>query len=73
MEMSPHARGGSLEPGTPVEVRNGLSMGWAGGFEVAAVEHDGYRLRRLSDGSVLPAVFEPEFLRPRAGLGRRRA
>jgi len=72
MERSPHSAG-TLDPGTPVEVRNGLSMGWAGGFEVATVERDGYRLRRMSDGTVLPAVFEPEFLRPRSGLRRRPA
>ena len=58
----------SLSPGTEVEVRDQLSMGWAHGFEVAGAEPRGYRLRRLSDGSVLPAVFDAGMVRPRVSM-----
>ena len=46
-----------LEPGARVEVRRRFDQSWARGFEVAEVVDDGYRVRRLSDGSVLPVVF----------------
>ena len=52
-----------LEPGTRVEVRRRFDDRWARGFEVAEADPDGYRLRRLSDGSVIPAVFCPEDVR----------
>lgn len=60
---------GSFHPadsGTPVEVRSSFNQQWVGGFEVAepVAEPDaGYRLRRLSDRSVLPTVFPPEDVR----------
>ena len=45
----------SIEPGTRVEVRRQFDQRWARGFEVVeAVNGDGYRVKRLSDGSVLP-------------------
>ena len=49
--------------GTPVlvEVRNRFDGAWSGGFQVieALVEDDEtvFRLRRLSDGRVLPELF----------------
>jgi len=46
-----------LEPGTPVEVRRRFDHSWARGFEVAEVLDSGYRIKRMSDGSVLPAEF----------------
>ncbi|HZN14612.1 MAG TPA: hypothetical protein VFB78_10120 [Acidimicrobiales bacterium] len=53
-----------LEPGTRVEVRRKFDQRWARGFEVAeAIKDDGYRLRRLSDGSVLPADFAEDDVR----------
>jgi hypothetical protein len=53
-----------IEPGTKVEVRRKFDARWARGFEVAeAIENNGYRLRRLSDGSVLPAEFDEEDVR----------
>lgn len=58
----------ALIPGTEVEVLDQLSMGWAHGFEVAGADPRGYRLRRLSDGSVLPAVFDAGVVRPRASI-----
>jgi hypothetical protein len=57
---------GSIRPGMPVEVRNQLSMSWSHGFEVATVDGEGCRLRRLSDGRVLPAVFDVHAVRPAA-------
>ncbi|HVF73827.1 MAG TPA: hypothetical protein VM938_02160 [Acidimicrobiales bacterium] len=46
-----------LKPGTRVEVRSRFEDRWSRGFEVAEVLPDGYRLLRLSDLTVLPAVF----------------
>jgi hypothetical protein len=58
-----------VEPGTRVEVRSRFDDRWSRGFEVAEVEAgDGgketrYRIRRRSDGSVLPALFVDDELR----------
>jgi hypothetical protein len=56
-----------VKPGTRVEVRDRFDHRWTRGFEVAAtVETDdgaGYRIKRLSDGSVLPVVFAAEEVR----------
>ena len=54
--------------GTPVEVRTRFERSWAHGYEVAeGVRPDGaeprYRVRRTSDGEVVPASFSPEELR----------
>jgi hypothetical protein len=49
-----------------VEVRSRFDRGWARGFEVAetVVGNDpGYRIRRRSDGSILPVVFATEDVR----------
>ena len=46
-----------LKPGTRVEVRSRYDDDWARGFEVAEVLPETYRLRRLSDLSVLPVEF----------------
>jgi hypothetical protein len=54
----------ALELGTRVEVRRRFDQRWARGFEVAEViEDDGYRLRRLSDGTVLPTSFDADDVR----------
>ncbi len=53
-----------LEPGTKVEVRRRFDQHWSRGFEIADALDDGYRLKRLSDGSVLPVVFSDEEVRP---------
>lgn len=52
-----------LHVGARVEVRIGFDQSWARGFEVAEDLGDGYRIRRRSDGSVLPAVFADETVR----------
>ena len=54
---------GPIGPGTRVEVRSGYRSSWARGFEVAAVDGEQYRVRRVSDGTVLPATFQPEAVR----------
>ena len=46
-----------LEPGTAVEVRRRFDYSWVRGFEVAEVVDGGYRVKRLSDGTVLPSDF----------------
>ncbi len=46
-----------LAAGTPVDVRSRYIGTWSRGFEVAEIVGDTYRVRRLSDGSVLPTEF----------------
>ena len=54
-----------LVPGTQVEVLNGYQRSWSPGFEVAAVDQRGYRVRRHSDGAVLPVVMPARRVRSR--------
>jgi hypothetical protein len=58
-----------LRPGRKVEVRNRFDGSWSGGFEVVEEVDVGYRVRRRSDGAVLPGVFRGDEVRPE---GRRR-
>lgn len=52
-------------PGRPVAVRNRFTGRFAAGFRIEDATTPGaYRVRRLSDDAVLPAVFSPEELRP---------
>ena len=55
-----------LRPGDQVDVRNRFDGRWSTGYRVDAVvaDDDGYRfkLRRLSDGAVLPALFAEDVL-----------
>jgi hypothetical protein len=53
----------ALATGTKVEVRTTFDRTWARGFEVLESTPDGYRLRRLSDGATLPALFPGEDVR----------
>jgi hypothetical protein len=53
-----------LSSGTRVDVRNRFVGAWSHGFEVAEHVNDGYRVRRLSDDSVLPDVFPGDDVRP---------
>jgi hypothetical protein len=53
----------ALRPGTPVEVRSSFDRNWKRGFQVESVDGCGYRLRRNSDGSVLPTVFAFDVVR----------
>ena len=50
--------------GTRVEVTNRFDRRWSRGFEVAEVVGAGYRLRRVSDGRVIPVVFSAPEVRP---------
>jgi hypothetical protein len=55
-----------VEIGTRVEVRSSLERKWARGFEIADEVGGvvpGYRIRRRSDGSILPIVFSPDDVR----------
>jgi hypothetical protein len=54
----------AYQPGDRVEVRSRFDRSWSRGFSVEHADADGYRLRRRSDGSILPAVFPAEDLRP---------
>jgi hypothetical protein len=57
----------SVRPGTHVEVRNRFEAHWSRGFEIAErVDQNGapiYRVRRRSDGSILPVTFNEDDLR----------
>ncbi len=45
-------------------MRRRFDQRWARGFEIAeAVQGDGYRLKRLSDGTVLPTSFDEDDVR----------
>jgi hypothetical protein len=51
-----------IEPGTSIEVRARFNGRWCDGFEVAdLVDADAstvrYRVRRTSDGAILPVLF----------------
>jgi hypothetical protein len=61
---------GRLPVGTPVQVRNHFDRAWSSGFEVAddGAPEEGYRVRRRSDRTVLPAPFGIGELRPEPGL-----
>jgi hypothetical protein len=52
-----------LAPGTKVDVRNRFQGTWVRGFEVAEVTGEGYRIRRMSDGSTLGDVFSRDDVR----------
>jgi hypothetical protein len=52
-----------LRVGARVAVHTRLSQ-WSSGFEIAEVTERGYRLRRISDGALLPFEFVAEELRP---------
>jgi len=53
----------ALEPGTRVEVRSAFDRSWSTGFEVHEVAAGGYRVRRRSDGHVLPVAIPADDVR----------
>lgn len=57
-----------LPVGTEVMVKTQFLGSWTSGFVVAAQLEDGYRLRRLSDGSELPGEFDRVAVRPAIDL-----
>jgi hypothetical protein len=70
--MDPRNAEGSITTGTPVEVFVDYEQDWTQGFEVAEVASDGYRLRRVGDGQVLPAVVPVDHVRRPYGPGPNR-
>jgi hypothetical protein len=56
-----------VNPGTRIEVRSRFDQRWARGFELVEIVVDAgqaqYRVRRRSDGSVLPALFVDDDVR----------
>lgn len=48
---------GTIPPATRVEVRTEFDRSWTNGFTVEERTPEGYRLRRRSDGRVLPRIF----------------
>ncbi len=57
-----------VHQGTWVEVRSRFDQRWARGFEVGEVVEDSddnarYRIRRRSDGCMLPASFDDDEIR----------
>ena len=78
---APRPIGGTIAPGPVavdgrIEVRSQFGSRWVSGFavhEVVLGEEGslGYRLRRLTDGFVLPAVFPEADVRAAEGDGRR--
>jgi hypothetical protein len=62
--------------GEGVQVRNRFDGDWVQGFEVAEVQEGGngtrFRLRRQSDGWILPALFSDDEIRVGDRRSRRR-
>jgi hypothetical protein len=52
-----------LSVGDRVEVRRRFDAQWARGFEIVEITDDGVRVRRVSDGEVLPVEFAPNDIR----------
>ena len=62
-----------LWPGEPVEVLGSFDGNWSSGFEIAEVlggpPNWTYRIRRTSDGEVLPRNFDHRSVLPQRELG----
>jgi hypothetical protein len=56
-----------VSPGTRVEVRRRFDDKWTRGFEIAACDDSNggrlYKVKRRSDGSILPVQFKEDDLR----------
>jgi len=79
---TPAVRGASVGPAAPfeqgsfvmqvgqrVEVHNRFNDSWSQGFEVDGVTGEGYRLRRLSDGALLPILTSEADVRSASAPG----
>jgi hypothetical protein len=53
----------SMKIGDPVEVHTKFDQSWCAGFEIAAITDGGYRVRRTSDGELLPNITSHSDLR----------
>ena len=56
--------GEAVDAGTRVEVRSRFDHSWSRGFEVEERTDAGYRIKRVSDGMVLPTEFSDDDVRP---------
>lgn len=67
--VRPRATTTLLEPGDAIEVQNRFMETWCAGFEVSEVISDPicthYRIRRTSDGMIIPDLFGETHVRPR--------
>ena len=59
-----------MQVGEKVEVHTRFTDSWAQGFVIEDVVGEGYLLRRLSDGAVLPGVTGQGEVRPAQGSWR---
>jgi len=57
----------NLRAGLRVEVATRFTGSWTRGFEVVGLDSCGCRVRRVSDGAVLPADFDFLEVRPEDG------
>ena len=60
-----------MRVGDQVEVYSAFGDSWVRGWEVAEVISEGYRIRRLSDASLLPGFTSEADLRFLPSRGRR--
>jgi hypothetical protein len=56
-----------MQVGQRVEVQTRFDGSWSPGFEIAEVIGDSYRVRRTSDGELLPNTTGADDLRPEPG------
>ena len=64
MPAEPYSTEPRLRAGARVEVATHFTGSWTGGFEVVGLDPNGYRVRRLSDGAVIPSDFDRSEVRP---------
>jgi hypothetical protein len=64
MPAEPYSAEPRLRAGARVEVATHFTGSWTGGFEVVGLDLNGYRVRRLSDGAVIPNDFGLSEVRP---------
>jgi hypothetical protein len=64
MPAEPYSVRARLRAGTRVEVATHFTGSWTGGFEVVGLDPNGYHVRRLSDGAVIPNGFDLSEVRP---------
>ena len=70
-ELEGHMRT-SIESGTDVDVLVSFDGEWSHGFRVEEASADTYRIRRMSDGTMLPGLFSKhEVRRTKQGFRRR--
>ena len=53
-----------MQIGDRVEVHTKFNDSWTAGFEIAQITPEGYRVRRVSDGTSLPGSTSAADLRP---------